>query len=142
MMTRAIALRVSPPFVGLVLLIAAGVYALWSHRARPPVQPVDPEIICVEPVAQPDPPPEKPMPGDDVYTRLQACFDKPQQFVKDMHVTVAQVRYWVEVEHDPVWRENGAWWLPLSGEGEPTFPSGIYISVPDIGPTCGGAIVN
>jgi hypothetical protein len=42
-----------------------------------------------------------------------------------------------------VWLEDGVWWLPLSGEGDPQMPSGIYIGVPtDETSRCRGSIVN
>jgi hypothetical protein len=94
---------------------------------------IDSPIVDVE---QP-----KPMPADDVYARLAVCL-RDEKVWPNVHVTVEQVRHWVEVEKDPTWREGESWWLPLSGEGEEHMPSGLYISVPDIGATCGGAIVN
>jgi hypothetical protein len=84
---------------------------------------------------------DKPMPGAEIWPLLEQCL-KARGRWWGADITVDQVRHWVLVERDPVWRENGAWWLPLSGEGDPQMPSGIYISVPVDGTPCGGAIVN
>lgn len=139
-----------PPFGVALFVIAVSAFASWRHPA-PPVPPV---VVCAEapvsaPVVDPEPvppilrlDPPKPTPGPDVWARLEACLrsESVTTWVHDVHVE--DVRRYVEVEHDPVWRENGSWWLPLSGEGDERFPSGLYISVPDTGSTCGGAIVN
>ena len=140
-MTRetSLALRVGVPVTaGVVLLVAA-----WLlHRPDAPKPkvvdvPTDPEMGCVLPAAEP-------MPANDDYGKLAACLEKwnANRQVGMKAVTVDDVRYWVEVEHDPVWLEKSAWWFPLSGEGEMNYPSGLYISVPIDGGACGGAIVN
>jgi hypothetical protein len=161
-MTRetSIALRVGVP-VAAGLLLVAGTLIVTNEPDRPK-PPVEPTIVCVMPEAPIDreapdvPPPRafqitpvvapvaKPMPGPDVWAKLEVCLkDLDKVWGEKMApITVAQVRHWVEVEKDPVWFEKGFWWLPLSGEGEPSFPSGIYISVPLHSTTCGGAIIN
>ena len=88
---------------------------------------------------------EKPLPGDDIWPLLERCMKDKARWWR-VEITVEQVRHWVLVERDPVWYEgpprHGAWWLPLSGEGEAQMPSGLYVSVPVDGAPCGGAIVN
>lgn len=158
-MTRAtsVALRVGAPIIAAVALLAGTIVLAHLMAPSPPIAfaapPLDQTVVCVEQSAPPpivdladervplETPTATPTPGDDVYARLAACL-RDAKVWPTVHVTVGQVRYWVEVEKDPAWRENGAWWLPLSGEGEEHMPSGVYISVPDTGTTCGGAIVN
>jgi hypothetical protein len=139
-MTRetSIALRVGVPVVAAGLLLVAGY--LLSPRSHTPPPAKDPEIVCRLPIAEPP----KPTPSDDTYVDLAACLENwnANRQVGMRAVSVDDVRYWVEVEHDPVWLEGGSWWLPMSGEGEANYPSGLYISVPQHGTVCGGAIVN
>jgi hypothetical protein len=140
-MTRetSLALRVGVPVTaGVVLLVAA--WLLRTPAAPKPKlvePPSDHEIGCVLPAAAP-------MPTSDDYGKLAACLEtwNATRQVGMNAVSVADVKHWVEDEHDPVWLEKGAWWFPLSGEGEEHYPSGLYISVPLDGSACGGAIVN
>jgi hypothetical protein len=145
-MTR-IALYASAPVLAAVILLVA---TLATRRDAPPPPPVQPEITCVMPEAsshaaalqmyQAD---HSPKPAPDIYAKLEKCLQELKPlWGTDITVTVDEIRYWVEIERDPMWLENGSWWLPLSGEGQPDFPSGIYISVPIHGGACGGAIVN
>jgi hypothetical protein len=131
-----IALRVSVPVVAAAALLAA-VWLARSPEPEPPLKTDTPDIVCIEPTAEPTP-------SADVYDKLAVCLEQwnAHRPVGAKAVSVADVRYWVEVEHDPVWLEGGSWWLPLSGEGDEHFPSGLYISVPLQGSVRGGAIVN
>lgn len=145
-MTRetSIALRVGVPVVAAAVLLAAAWLAHRPHtRSAPPNTPTD-DFVCIEATA--DPVVEKPSPSSDIYGYLGACLKAPKWQSREwggpIKATVADIRYWVEVERDPVWLENGSWWLPLSNEGEPDAPSGMYISVPIHGGDCGGALVN
>jgi hypothetical protein len=155
-MTR-IALRVGAPLIAAAALLAGTlVLAHPSARFAPPLMacnsPEPPPIVDPKPIVNPMPVQQidtpivdveapRPTPSDDVYARLALCL-KDHKLGPDVRVTVEQVRHWVEVEKDPAWRANEAWWLPLSGEGEEHYPSGLYISVPDTGTACGGAIMN
>ena len=143
--------NISPrPAWSLVLfVIAVAAYCSWRH----PEPPVPAVVVCAEapapstpepvpvPIVVPVDPP-KPTPGPDVYARLAQCLMATETLSWFGNVSVDDVRRYVEVEHDPAWREGTSWWLPLSGEGEPGTPSGRYISVPDDGSKCGGAIMN
>jgi hypothetical protein len=84
--------------------------------------------------------------GVDIWPLLDKCLHEAPAKSWVHSVTVEQVRKYVEVEHDPYWYDgppnHGAWWLPLTGEGQEGMPSGQYISVPIDGAPCGGAIVN
>jgi len=144
-MTRetSLALRVGVPVTaGVVLLLAA-----WLlHRPDAPTPKVVDPLSDPQTVVCAATPTEwaKPMPASDDYDRLAACLEKwnATRAVGWQAVTVADVRQWVEIEHDPVWLENGSWWFPMSGEGDEQSPSGLYISVPLAGTQCGGAIIN
>lgn len=140
-----IALRASPPLKRalLLLVVGAGVAIALHPRPTPAPTPDPVELTCIETEA-PYEPAVTPLPGPDVYALLDACLRTGHHPWGDLHVDVSQVRYWVEVEHDPAWFEpgNASWWLPLSGEGEAQSPSGPYISVPISGASCGGALVN
>jgi hypothetical protein len=135
-----------------VLLVAAAAALAWCRspfreaRPKPPAassEPAPPEAPAssVSPLSFPRLRPERPLPEPDVWRLLDACLRSPTRWWTAT-VTVEDVRRYVEVEHDPVWLEANAWWLPLSGEGDPDYPSGLYISVPLDGSACGGAIVN
>jgi hypothetical protein len=145
MRATLMALRASPPLKrALLLLVVGGSIAVAMHARHtspppPPPEPVEP--ICVLEAEPAEPPPPN-LPGPDVYALLDSCLRNARHPWGDVRVDVSQVRYWVEVEHDPAWFESGSWWLPLSGEGEADSPSGIYISVPLSGASCGGALVN
>lgn len=143
-----------PPWI-LVLFVLAVAAFTWWRRPAPPIPPAP--IACIEteravPLVDPEPAepvrvptgwhvdPPKPTPGPDVWPRLEACL-RTTGWVQ-RNVTVEDVRRYVEVEHDPVWLEGDSWWLPLSGEGEQNYPSGLYIAVSMHTTACGGAIVN
>ena len=135
---RAIATRVGVPVVAMAVLIAAGLLLYRRHHVAhvqaPPPPPEEPEcVLRAEPA--------RPVPGPDIYQLLDKCLRAHQPW-HDAHVTVDQIRTYVEIEHDPVWLEDGAWWMPMSGEGKAQAPSGLYISVPLDGSPCGGAIIN
>lgn len=136
-----IALRVSVPVVAGAALLIVGClgWSMRSPQARlyPPKANHNDVIVCAEP-------PAEPTPDTGAYDTLAICLEQwnANRPVGMKAVTLADVRYWVEVEHDPIWLEGGSWWLPLSGEGDEHFPSGLYITVPLHGSVCGGAIVN
>jgi len=129
-----------------VLIVAAGVAAAvhLHHRAPTPAPDADvakPQQAAPEQLAVSLPavaPPARPDPID--WAGAARCRAQPD-FAR-AHATLDQVRHWVEVDHLRAWKEAGAWWLPLSGEGSPQFPSGFYMIVPPDGGPCGAAIVN
>jgi hypothetical protein len=92
-----------------------------------------------EPVVETTVEPAPPAPD---WQGLERCL-RQDVYARERGITVADVRRWVEVEHDPVWLDRGLWWFPLSGEGDPQMPSGLYVGVPlaDTAP-CAGAIMN
>lgn len=127
------------------IAVAAGIVgalltALVARRSQSVPVAVPSQPIRCEPAAEPSPPPAPPTPGPDVYAALAECLRN----WPETHVTVDDVRRFVEVEHDPTWFEApGTWWLPLSGEGEANYPSGIYATITPAGPSvCQYAIVN
>lgn len=138
--------------LGVGLVVGA---ALWFAGERTRTRTPPPPAVVVEqpactfipsPEPPPPPPPEppKPVPGGDAWSALETCL-RQDPFASSSRppVTVAHVRHWVEVEHDPVWFEKGQWWFPLSGEGDPQMPSGLYVAVPlEASAPCSGAIVN
>lgn len=136
-----------PLVVGLV--VAAVFWQAGERRRTPQEPPPDPSIgdgVCTF-IPPPEPRPEnppKPTAIPEVWTALERCLrENPFGSNYREPPTVADVRRWVEVERDPVWLEDGIWWLPLSGEGNPQMPSGIYIGVPlDETARCRGSIVN
>jgi hypothetical protein len=127
-----------------VLVAAAGAAAAIHHdRARPPAPALDagvekPQAAAPAPAAVTEPAP--PSPDAGVWRRLARCLGPPDQ--ARGHVTADQVRRWVEIDHLPAWTEGASWWLPMSGEGTPRFPSGLYAIVPADDAPCGVAIVN
>lgn len=127
--------------VGAVLWFAAA-----RNRTPQPPAVVEVEHSCTYDIPpDPVPPPPPLAPPRDAWSQLERCLrEGPFSMEKGLRiVTVADVRHWVEVEHDPVWFEGGKWWLPLSGEGDPQMPSGLYLAVPlEASAPCGGAIVN
>jgi hypothetical protein len=130
----------------LPLVVGAVVGAvLWRAGAhgRTPPPPPGPNV-CVYPAEPTIPPrPEPPAPSPR-WDGLERCLrEDPFASAARPPVTVADVRRWVEVEHDPVWLSEGYWWFPLSGEGDPQMPSGLYVAVPlEASAPCRGAIVN
>jgi hypothetical protein len=129
-----------------VLALGAAAAVRLAHRATShTAAPVSPYLCTYE--YEPAPPPElPPVPAIDpaVWDNLERCLAaEPVGPPHRPAVTVADIRHWIEVERDPAWLEAGAWWLPMSGEGQPGFPSGYYRAVPvDGAAPCRGAIVN
>jgi hypothetical protein len=135
------ALRAGVPITTALLLLVITIAARKDppRVAQPSVEPPFCELMTQDGPTVP----AHDVPGADVYATLEKCLrDRRHPWHDGPTATVAQVRYWVEVEHDPAWFENGAWWLPLSGEGDARWPSGVYISVPLDGRDCRAAIVN
>lgn len=128
------------------IAVAAGLLGalLTALVARP--SPVHVTVVTQPSACAPAPsevapaPPAPPTPGPEVYAALADCLRN----WPETHVTVDDIRRFVEVEHDPTWREEpGTWWLPLSGEGQPDYPSGLYAAITPAGPSvCQYAIVN
>ncbi|HUQ01578.1 MAG TPA: hypothetical protein VM261_03745 [Kofleriaceae bacterium] len=135
-----------PLAVGLVVGVVLWRAGEQRRTARSP-GPGPADNVCVyppEPVAQarvtlPDPPAPA-----AAWGGLERCLrEDPFASASRPPVTVADVRRWVEVEHDPVWFHENQWWFPLSGEGDPQMPSGLYVAVPlEASAPCGGAIIN
>ena len=153
-----------PPFAspdrwrrGRALLALAGAAAAFLLRCAPAQQPgagvASPQAAASAAPAsaaasaapapaetvQPAPAPAR-SPGPDTWATLARCLRKPG--FANTHVTVDQVRRWVEVDHLRAWTDAGSWWLPLSGEGTPRFASGLYAIVPAGDAPCSAAIVN
>jgi len=137
--------------LALLIPLAVGLVvgaALWfageRKRTQPPPTVVEVENTCVYELPPEPPRPPKLVPPSDAWSQLERCLrEDPYASQARPPVTVADVRRWVEVEHDPVWFDTGRWWFPLSGEGDPQMPSGLYVSVPlEASAPCGGAIVN
>jgi hypothetical protein len=106
------------------------------HSPPPPTSPV----VIEEPVPALEPAPPPP-PAPD-WQGLERCL-REDAYARERGITVAAVRRWVEVEHDPVWLDRGVWWFPLSGEGDAQMPSGLYVGVPLAATApCAGAIMN
>ena len=139
-MTRetSIALRVGVPVVaaGAVLLVAAWLARSPAAHAPPPPPAPPQEIGCILPQAD--------RVQVETYDKLAICLDQwnANRPVGAKAVSVADVRHWVEVERDPIWLDKQMWWLPLSGEGDEHFASGIYMGVPTDGTVCNFSIVN
>jgi hypothetical protein len=135
---RRLALLV-PAVVGLLVGIA-----FWrAERPRPRAAGSPPLYTCREPVATPSPPEPPPSPRATMWPALERCLaEQADTGAGRPRVTVADVRRWVEVEHDPMWLEGNVWWVPMSGEGEAQMPSGYYVGVPMDDSPCRGAIMN
>jgi hypothetical protein len=118
--------------VGAVLWRAGERHGTPQSDALPPGPVV---VDSVETVVEPPPP------APD-WQGLERCL-REDAYARERGTTVADVRRWVEVEHDPVWLDGGLWWFPLSGEGDRQMPSGLYVGVPlaETAP-CAGAIMN
>lgn len=143
------------PRVRRILWVAVAGLAVWAivvaqrAPARPPLGQTD--YVCQYPAQPPGPepeplppPPARPIPADSDYDGLARCLEALRAdetlgpSLREADVTVAKVRYWVEVEGDPAWQESAGWAFPLSDEGDSQMPSGLYVSVP----SCGAMIVN
>lgn len=125
--------------LALGLVVGAVLWRADERRRTPQV----PGPTVVEHVCTYEPAPE-PTRQELPWDGLERCLrEAPFASATWQPPTVADVRRWVEVEHDPVWNENGTWWFPLSGEGDPQMPSGLYVGVPPDGTRpCPGSIVN
>jgi hypothetical protein len=144
------------PHVGIAAVVVIVATFGWPRPRRAALSFVVPGSVCAAEPEPPPPPAPRPAPTVDGYRDLAACLqrrnDQADQgaVIRGGHVTVDQVRTWVEIDGDPAWPESdGAgsrWWFPLSGEGEPDYPSGAYVIVGHDAPSglliCGGAIVN
>ncbi|MBZ0235700.1 MAG: hypothetical protein K8M05_25455 [Deltaproteobacteria bacterium] len=137
--------------LAILLPLAVGLVVgaiLWrAGDRRCPAPPPGPTVIEHHYAYEPaPPPPPPPMPSADAWAGLERCLrEDPHLASLRPPITVADVRHWVEVEHDPTWVEGGVWWLPMSGEGERQMPSGYYVGVPPAATAtapCGGAIIN
>lgn len=140
--------------LAIAIAVIAGVAAWCILHARAPV--TAKRAPAVEATTEPPPiierceqstAPARPTPGPDVWNLLAECLKQPAAERWPTGVTVDDVRRVVLVEHDPAWFDpalgsRGGWYLPMSGEGEPDFPSGFYIGVPLDGSSCTGMLAN
>jgi hypothetical protein len=96
--------------------------------------------------------PARPETTPEVWRLLDQCLRSARlKGYVPPDLTVADIRRFVEVEHDPIWIERAdrsrtqreMLWLPLTSEGNEQSPSGRYIAVPlDGSDDCDGALVN
>src|SRR5262245_38851790 len=119
----------------LALLVIPVLVLLASSRLHPRTSLAVSPAPLPAPVCEAEPAPRGP--GPDVWAALERCLR-----ASPYDVTAEQVRRWVEVDHEPAWEILGAWELPLSDEGEPDFPSGMYVLLHPADPQCSYSLVN